>query len=85
LLNTRTDALGGSLENRSHFLIELIQQIKGLTGNDFPLMVKLVCDEFVDGGLRIEETVKIAGWVEKAGADAIVANAGNKQTNLSGR
>jgi 2,4-dienoyl-CoA reductase-like NADH-dependent reductase (Old Yellow Enzyme family) len=48
-------------------------------------MVKLVCDEFVDGGLRIEETVKIAAWVEKAGADAIVANAGNKQTNLSGR
>ena len=80
LLNTRTDELGGRLENRSHFLIQLIQQIKGLAGNDFPLMVKLVCDEFVDGGLRIEETMKIAGWVEKAGADAIVANAGNKQT-----
>jgi len=80
LLNTRTDELGGSLKNRSHFLIQLIQQVKGLTGKDFPLMVKLVCDEFVDGGLAIEETVKIAGWVEKAGADAIVANAGNKQT-----
>jgi len=80
LLNTRTDELGGCLANRSHFLIQLIQQVKELTGQDFPLMVKLVCDEFMDGGLAIEETIKIAGWVEKAGADAIVANAGNKQT-----
>ena len=80
LLNTRTDELGGSLENRSHFLIRLIQQVKRRTGNDFPLMVKLVCDEFVDGGLKIEAAMRIAGWVEKAGADAIVANAGNKQT-----
>ncbi len=79
-LNTRTDELGGSLENRSHFLIRLIQQVKRQTANDFPLMVKLVCDEFVDGGLKIEEARRIAGWVEKAGADAIVANAGNKQT-----
>jgi len=80
LLNTRTDELGGSLENRSHFLIELIQQVKKRTGEDFPLMVKLVCDEFVGGGLKIEEAMRIAGWVEKAGADAIVANAGNKQS-----
>ena len=80
LLNTRTDELGGSLENRSHFLVQLVRQVKKLTGKDFPLMVKLVCDEFVEGGLRTEETIKIAGWVETAGADAIVANAGNKQT-----
>jgi len=80
LLNTRTDELGGSLENRSHFLIQLIQQVKALTGEDLPVMVKLVCHEFVDGGLGIEEARKIAGWVEKAGADAIVTNAGNKQT-----
>jgi 2,4-dienoyl-CoA reductase-like NADH-dependent reductase (Old Yellow Enzyme family)/thioredoxin reductase len=80
LLNTRTDELGGSLENRSHFLIRLIQQVKRRTGNDFPLMVKLVCDEFVDGGLKIDAAMRIAGWAEKAGADAIVANAGNKQT-----
>jgi len=79
-LNVRTDELGGSLANRSKFLLQLIQRVKELTGKDFPLMVKLVCAEFVDGGLGIEEAMKIAGWIEKAGADAIVANAGNKQT-----
>ena len=54
--------------------------MKGRTGRDFPVIVKLVCNEFVAGGLEIDEAKKIAGSVEKAGADAIVANAGNKQT-----
>jgi 2,4-dienoyl-CoA reductase-like NADH-dependent reductase (Old Yellow Enzyme family)/thioredoxin reductase len=80
LLNTRDDEWGGSLENRSKFLLQLIEQVKEMAGQYFPVMVKLVCDEFVAGGLAIEEAKKIAGWVEKAGADAIVANAGNKQT-----
>ena len=79
LLNTRRDDLGGSLENRSHFLIRLIEKVKKLTGRDYPLIVKLVCEDFLAGGLEIEEAMKIACWVEKAGADAIVANAGNKQ------
>ena len=80
LLNTRADELGGNLASRSKFLIKLIRRVKKLTGKDFPLMVKLVCDEFVENGLVIHESVKIAQWVQKAGADAIVANAGNKQT-----
>jgi len=82
LLNTRTDALGGSLVNRSHFLIQLIQQVKEQSGEDFPVMVKLVCDEFVEGGLDAAEAVTIAQWAEKAGADAIVANAGNKKNKF---
>jgi len=82
LLNTRTDELGGSLDNRSYFLIQLIRQVKDQAGNDFPVMVKLVCDEFVDGGLGVAEARKIAAWVEQAGADAIVANAGNKKTKF---
>jgi NADPH-dependent 2,4-dienoyl-CoA reductase/sulfur reductase-like enzyme len=68
------------LENRSKFLLQLIAQVKEPAGRDFPVMVKLVCNEFLAGGLEIEEAKQIAGSVEKAGADAIVANAGNKQT-----
>ena len=59
-LNVRTDELGGSLANRSKFLLQLIQRVKELTSKDFPLMIKLVCAEFVDGDLSIEETMKIA-------------------------
>ena len=80
LLNTRKDDFGGNLTNRAKFLVHLIQRVKALTGADFPLMVKLVCDEFVEGGLGITDAVQIAMWAESAGADAVVANGGNKKT-----
>jgi len=82
LLNKRTDEMGGSLENRAHFLTQLIEQVKALVGKNFPVMVKLVCDEFIPGGLGVEEASQISGLLEKAGADAIVANAGNKKTKF---
>ncbi|MFC1857873.1 FAD-dependent oxidoreductase [Thermodesulfobacteriota bacterium] len=82
LLNKRTDELGGPVENRARFLTRLIQKIKVSAGRDFPVMVKLVCDEYVPGGLEIEDGRKIARLVEDAGADAIVANAGNKATKF---
>jgi len=80
LLNKRSDELGGPVENRARFLTRLIQRIKTTAGRDFPVMVKLVCNEFVPGGLNPDEAQKIAGLVADAGADAIVANAGNKTT-----
>ncbi len=82
LLNKRTDHMGGSVKNRARFLTDLTAQVKKTAGADFPVMVKLVCNEFVSGGLGIEDAKKIAGLVERAGADAIVANAGNKSTKF---
>ncbi len=82
LLNKRSDRMGGSLENRTRFLTELIAKVKECAGRDFPAMVKLVCSEFVPGGLGIDEAKLIARLAEDAGADAIVANAGNKSTKF---
>jgi len=45
-------------------------------------MVKLVCDECVPGGLNPDDGAKIAVMVQQAGADAIVANAGNRSTKF---
>ncbi len=80
LSNKREDMLGGSLENRSRFLTDLILAVKEIAGTGFPLMVKLVCDEFVPGGITIEDSIRIARWSAEAGADAILANGGNKTT-----
>jgi 2,4-dienoyl-CoA reductase-like NADH-dependent reductase (Old Yellow Enzyme family) len=82
LLNKRNDEMGGSIENRTRFLTRLIQRAKELAGQDFPVMVKLVCNEFLPGGLGIDDAKEIARLVENAGADAIVANAGNKSTKF---
>jgi len=80
LLNKRKDELGGAVENRARFLTRLIKRIKTEAGQDFPIMVKLVCNEFVPGGIGVDEAKIIAALVEDAGADAIIANAGNKTT-----
>ena len=80
LLNKRKDELGGAVENRVRFLTRLIKRIKTEAGQNFPIMVKLVCNEFVPGGLGVDEAKIIATLIEDAGADAIIANAGNKTT-----
>ncbi len=80
LSNKRTDEYGGSIENRMRFLINLIKLVKQEAGNDVPVVVKLVCDEFVDGGLTLQETTEVAQHIERAGGDAILATGGNKAT-----
>src|SRR4030067_3538848 len=78
LLNTRKNEFGSSLENRARFLVELIKKIKQEAGNDFPVLIKLVCDEYVPGGITIKDSAEIAKMLASAGADAILVNAGNK-------
>jgi 2,4-dienoyl-CoA reductase-like NADH-dependent reductase (Old Yellow Enzyme family)/thioredoxin reductase len=80
LLNKRADGMGGSTKNRIRFLLQVIDRVKERAGRDFPIMVKLVCDEFVPEGLGIDEAKAMAVLLEEAGADAIVANGGNKAT-----
>ncbi len=80
LSNKRQDEMGGSLENRSRFLKRLIEGVRSEVGVEFPVMVKLVCDEYEGGGFGIEDAVETARSIEAAGADAIVANAGTKKT-----
>jgi len=80
LSNKRIDEYGGSLENRARFLTDLIKAVKQVAGKDYPVMVKLVCDEFVEGGLNLQETTVIAQLIVQSGADAILATGGNKST-----
>jgi 2,4-dienoyl-CoA reductase-like NADH-dependent reductase (Old Yellow Enzyme family)/thioredoxin reductase len=80
LSNKRTDEFGGRLENRARFLIESLKKIKQEAGHDFPVMIKLVCDEYVPGGITVEDSKETVKILASAGADAILANAGNKAT-----
>lgn len=42
-LNRRTDAYGGSIENRVRFLAEVVDACRSAVGEDYPLLVKLNC------------------------------------------
>lgn len=74
--NLRTDRYGGSLENRARFGAEIIQATRKEVGEDFPIMIRMVGDEFLPGGNTIEEMKQFARIWEKAGADLFNVTAG---------
>jgi 2,4-dienoyl-CoA reductase (NADPH2) len=83
-INDRQDEYGGSLENRSRFLLEVIRAIRKEVGNDFHLQVKLntldvneIVGLFERKGNTAEECIQICQWAEREGADAIHASIGS--------
>ncbi|MFP4164653.1 MAG: FAD-dependent oxidoreductase [Chitinispirillaceae bacterium] len=78
--NRRDDEYGGSLENRVRFASEIIEGIKTRCGKDFPVSVRFSADEFTDYGIKLDEGVKIARALQKAGADALDISAGTYES-----
>ena len=73
--NKRTDSYGGSTENRARFLLEVIEGIQQLLGRDYPISVRLSVEEYVPGGLHLDESQHIARLLEEAGVAALHASA----------
>ena len=70
--NRRTDAYGGSVENRCRFIAEIIAGIRAKLGR-YPILVRMCGDEMtpVEGFLSLEEGIEIAQYLERCGIDAI--------------
>jgi 2,4-dienoyl-CoA reductase-like NADH-dependent reductase (Old Yellow Enzyme family)/thioredoxin reductase len=75
--NRRTDQYGVDIEGRARFAIEVLRSVRRRVGQAFPILCRLSGDEYVDGGLKIEETKKIAQMLEKEGTDALHISACN--------
>lgn len=74
--NKRTDEYGGSLQGRCRFVVEVIQNIRKKVGKEFPVTIRISTEEFVPGGLTLEENKAIAVILENAGVDAISCSKG---------
>ena len=74
--NGRTDAYGGNINNRARALLEVLQSVRRHTGEDFPVLVKLNCRDFVDDGLTLEDSLQVGMMLEKEGIDAIELSGG---------
>ena len=74
--NKRTDKYGGNLMSRLRFPLEIIENIRKKCGEDFIISFRISAEEFVEGGLTIEETKAIAMILENAGIDIINVSAG---------
>ena len=65
--NIRTDEYGGSFENRTRFLFEIIEDIQKKTGKDFPIGIRINGNDYIENGWELKDTVRIAPELEKAG------------------
>ncbi|MBF0610062.1 MAG: NADH:flavin oxidoreductase [Magnetococcales bacterium] len=76
LTNQRSDDYGGSAENRRRFLMEVYRQVRQQVGRDYPVMIKLSGDDFLEGGLTEEESLQAAKWLSDNGIDALEISGG---------
>jgi len=83
--NHRTDRYGGSDENRARFVLEVLEAVRAEVGSDFPVIIRVSCDELVRGGYDLEFMKWLAPRLVSAGVDAIHASVGVYSTpgNLS--
>src|SRR5213595_3688979 len=67
LFNQRTDAYGGSLENRMRFALEVLAAIRREVGRDFVVGARISGDEFTAGGLSAHDMAEIARRLAASG------------------
>ena len=78
--NHRTDAYGGSLENRMRFPLEVIEKVRKVVGKNYPILFRMVASECLDDGIDLEEAKEMARMLEKAGVDALHVTTGHGLT-----
>jgi len=76
LSNQRSDAYGGSLENRARFLLETVRELRAIWPRDRVFGVRLSCTDWVPGGWTIEDTLQLAPLLEREDIDLIDCSAG---------
>jgi 2,4-dienoyl-CoA reductase-like NADH-dependent reductase (Old Yellow Enzyme family) len=74
--NHRTDEYGGSLENRARFAIEVLRAVRSAVGPDFPVLIKINSEDFLENGFALDDMVPYALMLESEGIDAIEISGG---------
>jgi len=77
--NRRTDAYGGSIENRARIIFETLEAVRKEVGPDYPVLIKMhSTDDWGANGLTVNESLWVAKELEKRGITAIEFSGGNR-------
>ena len=76
LSNQRTDAYGGSFENRTRILREVVGAVRRVWPERAPLFVRISATDWVDGGWDIQQSVELARQLKGLGVDLIDCSSG---------
>ena len=76
LVNTRTDQYGGTFENRTRLLREIIEAVRKVWPERLPLWLRISASDWTEGGWTIEDSVALAKQVKPLGVDLIDSSSG---------
>jgi 2,4-dienoyl-CoA reductase-like NADH-dependent reductase (Old Yellow Enzyme family) len=76
IFNRRLDDYGGSIANRDRVHVEILQAIRQTVGPDYPVLIKMNCQDFAEGGLTVADAVQAAAMMASAGLDAVEVSGG---------
>ena len=76
LSNHRSDAYGGSFENRTRIVREIVSAVRSAWPERAPLFVRISATDWVDGGWDIEQSVELARQLKTLGVDLMDCSSG---------
>ncbi|GAB3996109.1 NADH:flavin oxidoreductase/NADH oxidase [Glycomyces albus] len=82
--NHREDAYGGSFENRTRFVTEAVEAVRGAIGPDRPLLVRVSATDWIEpDGWTGDDTVRLAAHLAERGADMLDLSSGGNLTGAN--
>ena len=76
LSNQRRDGYGGSFENRSRIVREVVDKIRSVWPERYPLFLRISSTDYAEGGWDIEQSVELARQVKLLGVDLVDCSSG---------
>jgi 2,4-dienoyl-CoA reductase-like NADH-dependent reductase (Old Yellow Enzyme family) len=76
LSNHREDSYGGTFENRTRIVHQVVEAVRNIWSERYPLFVRLSATDWVDGGWTVEDSVALARQLKPAGVDLIDCSSG---------
>ena len=80
LSNHRSDEYGGSFENRTRFLLEIVKAIRSVWPDNLPLFVRISATDWIDGGWNGDDSVALARLLKENGVDLVDCSTGGNSS-----
>lgn len=82
LSNKRTDEYGGSFENRIRFLIEIIESVRKVWKEDYPLFVRISATDWKDGGWNEKDSIELCKVLKTKSVDLVDCSTGGNAPDV---
>lgn len=78
LANHRTDAYGGSFQNRTRLALEVVDAVRAEWPDHLPLLVRISATDWAEGGWSADESVELARLFRQRGVDLVDVSSGGQ-------